>query len=145
MYKHWVENLLLTALAILLPIKPMLIMVGVLAFTDLITGVMAAKKRGEIITSRGLRQTVKKLLIYEVALIFGFLVEKYMMEDLIPVSKILGTLIGITELKSLLENLDTIGGNQLFQTAIKQVVSQSGISKEDIDKATQHDNSGPTK
>jgi hypothetical protein len=125
---------MLTIAVLLLPIKSMLIMVGVLAFTDLFTGILAAKKQGRVITSQGLRKTISKLLVYEVALIFGFLIEKYLMDDIVPITKVLGVLIGVTELKSLFENLDTISGDSLLQVAIKQVVMQSGLSEADIKK-----------
>src|SRR5687768_11990257 len=84
----------------LAPIKPLLITVEVLVFADLITGVLAARKRKEPIRSAGLGRTVSKMLVYQLAVISGHLVGKYMIDDAIPVVKLVAGVIGLVELKS---------------------------------------------
>lgn len=116
-------NLLLAAMMVFVPIKASLAAVGVLTFLDLMLGVLAARKRGEPITSSGFKKTVVKLLAYESTVMLGFLVEQYLTGDLMPVVKILGGMIGITELKSVLENLEELTGLPLLQLLIQKLTS----------------------
>jgi hypothetical protein len=121
--KNVLVNLALAALLVFVPIKASLVAVGVLTFLDLVLGVCAARKRGESITSSGLKKTVVKLLAYETTVMLGFLVEQYLTGDLMPVVKILGGMIGITELKSVLENLEELTGIPLLQLLIQKLTS----------------------
>lgn len=95
------------------PIKSLLITVGILVAADLATGIIKAKKNKEEITSRRLRETVTKLLAYELVIILCYLIERFMLPD-VPMSKILSGLIAITELLSVNENLFQITGNPIF-------------------------------
>lgn len=121
-FNHWMEMTALSILTILAPIKAVIITVGVLIIMDLITGVIAAHKRGESVTSAGLRRSIYKMLAYQLAVISGFLVEKYLLEGILPVSKLVAGAIGLTEMKSLLENANSLTGTDLF----KQVISGLG-------------------
>jgi Bacteriophage holin family len=121
--KNVLINLALATLLVFVPIKASLVAVGVLTFLDLVLGVCAARKRGESITSSGLKKTVVKLLAYETTVMLGFLVEQYLTGDLMPVVKILGGMIGITELKSVLENLEELTGIPLLQLLIQKLTS----------------------
>lgn len=123
--KQFFINLGLTLLGILSPIKPLMITVGVLIFMDLITGIWAARKRGEAITSAAMRRTISKMLIYQICLISGFLVEKYLLEGLIPASKLIASVMGVVELKSVLENANTITGMNLFKELIGRLGSKN--------------------
>lgn len=126
----YIEPLLLSILALLSPIKAVLIVTGILIFADLVTGIMAAKKKGQAITSAGLRRTCTKIFVYNVALITGFLVEKYMLEDYFPVSKMVSGVIGLVELKSLLENLAVIYGQDIFKAIITKLGSSNDVIEE---------------
>lgn len=95
------------------PIKSLLITVGILVVVDLCTGLIKAKKKQEEITSRRLRETITKLLAYQVVIILCYMIEKYMLPE-IPMSKILSGLIALTELLSVNENLFQITGNPIF-------------------------------
>jgi hypothetical protein len=85
---------------------------------------VAAKKRGELITSAGFRRSISKLLIYELALILAFLAEHYMI-DLLPITKMVSGLVAVTELKSIYENLDSIGGGDLLKSIISKLGSEN--------------------
>lgn len=93
----------------------------VLTIIDLISGLMAAKHRKEAITSSGLKRTIVKIFIYEAAVLLGYLTEQYMTGDLIPVMKILAGYIGITELTSVLENLEEITGLSILKKLINKL------------------------
>lgn len=122
-------GLLLSTATVLAPIKMVLLVTGILIFADLVTGIIAARKRKEEITSAGLRRTTTKSFIYLTSIIIGFLVETYMLEGFIPISKIIASLIGMTEMKSLLENLDDIKGTSLFKSLIDKLGSQNDERK----------------
>lgn len=123
--KSWSYNMLLSVLAVFAPVKALIFSVGFLIFADCFTGVWAAKKRNEKISSAALRRTVSKMVIYQVALLSGFLVEQYMIEGLLPISKLVAGAIGMVELKSVLENSTVITGQDLFKTLIKKLGSQN--------------------
>ncbi len=121
----YLEALAIAAFSVLLPIKTVLSTVLVLILIDLATGVMASIKSGKKITSAGLRRTISKIVVYEMAIISGFLAEKYLIGDLLPIMKILGGIVGCVELKSILENTNTISGNDLFKMLIDKLGSES--------------------
>lgn len=112
------QVLFISLLAILAPIQAMAIAAVSLCVLDLPLGIIAAKKRGEKITSAGLKRTIVKVFVYEMALILGLIVQKYMLSDTIPLINLISTLIGCTELKSALENLEDISG----QPFLKQLI-----------------------
>lgn len=125
----WFHALAINLLALIAPIQPVLVATGVLIFADLILGVMAAKKRGEPITSAALRRTISKLFIYNITILSGFLFEKYLMGDLIPAVKLIAGVIGVVELKSILENADAVNGEPIFLSIIKSLGSKNdGVS-----------------
>jgi predicted transcriptional regulator len=97
---------------------------------DLITGILAARARKEKISSAGLRRTFTKFSIYFAGIMLGFLAETFMLEGFIPVSKIAAGLIGVIEIKSILENLDTINGSSIFKTLIEKLGSINDKPKE---------------
>lgn len=119
--KALLENIFLAVALIFMPIKATLVCVMFLTMVDLISGVIAAKKRGEKITSSGLKRTIIKTVVYEITVMLGFLTEKYMTGDALPVVKVLAGLIGITELKSVLENLEDITGMPVIKLLIKKL------------------------
>lgn len=123
-FKEKALSLLLSLVAVLAPVKSTLIAVGVLIVADLITGLVASAKKKEPITSAGLRRTVTKMFVYQLAVISGFIAEKYLIGDLMPVTKIVSGMIGIVELKSIFENLNIVSGENL----LKQIIEKLGSS-----------------
>lgn len=122
-YIKYSVNLLLATMAVFAPIKPAVITVMVLTIIDLITGVIAAKRRQEPITSAGFGRTIVKILVYEAATLCAYLAQKYLVLDIMPVCTLVTSLIGITELKSVLENLDSISGGSFFSSLITKLNS----------------------
>lgn len=126
---HWAKTLLFTCIVFLAPIKPLLIGSIVVTGLDAITGVMAARKRGERITSAGLRRSVTKSLIYSVAIVAGFVVEKLLLADLMPVSKLAAAAIGLVEFRSVLENAAVILGQNVFAALMSRLGSANDPRK----------------
>ncbi len=120
----WIEGFVIAILAIFAPIQSLLLTTGVMIFADLVTGIMAAKKQGQPITSAGLRRTLTKLFIYEVTLMLAFLTEHYM-SDFLPFVKMASAMISVVELKSIYENLNVVSGNDLLKSLISKLGSEN--------------------
>lgn len=113
--------LLMSVALVFAPVKATLITVMVLTVVDLISGIMASRKEGKKITSSGLKRTIIKTTVYELVIMLGFLTEQYMTGDAVPVVKILAGFIGITELKSVMENLERISGMPMVRLLIEKL------------------------
>ena len=121
--KDYLIGLLLSTLAVFAPIQSVLLVTGVLIFSDLITGILVARKKKKKITSAGLRRTVTKVAIYNAAIMLGFLTEVYMLDGFFPISKIAAGLISVVEIKSVLENLDILNSSSIFKSLISTLGS----------------------
>ena len=121
--KYYVTGLLLSTLAVFAPIKALLLVTGILIFSDLISGILAARKKGQKISSAGMRRTITKVAVYNAAIMLGFLTETYMLDGFLPLSKIVSGLISVVEFKSILENLDVVNGNPIFKSLIEKLGS----------------------
>jgi phage-related holin len=122
--ENFLKVTFLGILAVLAPIQAVMISVGFLIFADLITGILAAKKTGKKITSAGIRRTVSKMLVFQIAVISGFVVEIYIGVPL-PVAKIVASAIALSELVSVLENVQKITGENVFAKVIKKLGSDN--------------------
>lgn len=107
-------------LAFLAPIKTVMFAVGFLVIMDLLTGIWAAKKRGEKITSNGLRNTVSKTLAYVSCILVSHVAEMYLVPDL-PMVKVVAALIGMTEVKSFFENMNHITGIDIWDHMLSKM------------------------
>ena len=119
------NKIILVLLAVFMPIKAVLVVVGFLIFADLFTGIVAAKKRGEAIDSAGFRRTIVKLFLYQTAILTGFLIETYLLGDFVPITKLVGGIIGCTEGLSIFENINEASGNRMFSKVIELLKSKN--------------------
>lgn len=115
------QTLALAICVMLAPAQGVIITVMALTMLDMFTGIIAAKRCGQAITSKGLKRTVLKIMVYEVATIAAYFVGLYLTGPDLPVMKWVTGLIGLTELKSVLENLDAISGGSLFRTIVDKL------------------------
>jgi hypothetical protein len=120
---NWLKSLAVASLAALAPIQAVLVVVGLLLMSDMVLGILAARKRGEVVNSASMRRTVSKMLIYEAVVILGYLMQHYLMDDIMPVAKICAGAIGMVEFKSILENADAINGGSVLKTLISKLGS----------------------
>ena len=123
--KNWLQNLLIVSVAALSPIHSIMIVVCVLIIADLVTGIWAAVKRNEPISSAALRRTISKMVIYQIAVISAFIVQKWLLADIIPAVNLVAGVIGMVELKSVLENASKILGTDLFKLVIAKLGSDN--------------------
>lgn len=129
--KQFLYNIFIMILAVFAPIQGMLVTVFVLILADLVFGVIAAKKRNEAITSAGIRRTVTKFFIYEISLMVCFLAETFLLDGMLPISKMLAGVIGMVELKSVLESMNFINGGDMFASLLKNLGSKNDVIKKD--------------
>ena len=123
--RDWLVALMLACMAALAPIKAVLITVGILIMADAITGMYAAHKRGEPISSAAMRRTLSKFLVYQGVVITGFLLEANILDHLVPVAKIVAGAIGMVEFKSILENSNSIMNMNIFKSVIDKLGSDN--------------------
>ena len=132
--KFW----LLGIITIFLPIKELMITIGFLVGADMIVGIWKALKIGQRIRSRRMSDSVTKMLLYQLAIVSGFLIETYIIEQLIPITKLIATVIAIIEFKSIVESIEAVTGKDLWGK-IKTLI---GRKSEDLSNAM---NDEPTK
>lgn len=118
-----IKKLSLVVLTLFSPIKAAIITVFALVLLDCVTGIMAARKQGIPITSSKLKDSVIKMLVYQSAIVLGFVIEKYLASG-IPLTNMASTYVGLVELVSLNENIEAISGQKLLAGLISKVKSQ---------------------
>ena len=123
-----------------LPITGILFLIGFAILVDTITGIWKAKKLGIPITSRKLSAIISKLMLYEVAVILFYLIDKFILNDIILVffsiplmlTKILALVLVSIETLSISENIKAVKGIDLWQ-AMKLLFARARDIKQDID------------
>jgi uncharacterized membrane protein len=94
-----------------IPIKGFLIFTIFVVFTDMATGIIAAKKEGQKINSRGLYRTIEKIVVYFCAiLIFEGARNTFSLPN---ITYMAAFLIATVELYSISENIKRITGVNL--------------------------------
>jgi hypothetical protein len=123
--KDWLQGTIVSSVAFLLPIKLVILTAGVLIIADLFTGILAAKKREEKITSAALSRTVAKMAVYQTVIITGYMLQMNLLGNVVPVINLVGSVIGMVEFKSIVENANTILGTDIFKELIKKMSSKN--------------------
>ena len=125
--KFW----LLASLAVFLPIKELMLTIGFLVAADMVVGIWKALKLKQRIRSRRMSDTITKLLLYQIAIMSGFLIESFIIAELIPITKLVATVIAVIEFKSIIESIESVTGKDLW-SKIKSII---GRKSEDITDA----------
>ena len=123
-----------------LPISGILFLIGFAILVDTITGIWKAKKLGIPITSRKLSAIISKLMLYEVAVILFYLIDRFILNDIIltffsvplMLTKILSLVLVSIEVISISENYKAVKGIDLWQ-AMKLLFARARDIKQDID------------
>ena len=138
--KQYIIQLLAVIGSFFLPISGILFLIGFAIILDTITGVWRAKKLGIPITSRGLSAIISKLMLYEVAVIGFYLIDFWILNDIILVffsiplmlTKILSLVLCSIEVISINENIKAVKGIDLW-ASLKNLLQRSKEIKQDID------------
>jgi hypothetical protein len=150
--QKYIIQLLAVVSAFFLPISGILFLIGFAILVDTLTGIWKAKKLGIPITSRGLSAIVSKLFLYEVAVIGFYLIDKFILNDIIlqffsvplMLTKILSLVLCSIECISINENIKAVKGVDIW-SAFKQLLQRSKEIKKDIDGVRYNkDSSEPT-
>ena len=99
---------------------------------DAITGISASIKERQIITSNKLQKTIRKLVMYCMAIILTHAIDMYMLTIIdLGLAKICSSIICGIELYSIFENCYRITGNRVFkiltQFTLKKIENETGI------------------
>ena len=145
--KVTIDKILITLSAFLMPIKPLMILVGLMIFLDTIFGVWKCKKQGTKVTSKGLSAIVSKMVLYQFAVILVFALEKFMFGDFILLftaiplflTKVVATLLVGIELTSISENIEEATGVNIWQK-IKIMLGRAKDIKDDVNDILKKDN-----
>jgi hypothetical protein len=118
------EILLAYVLAFIFPTVPFLVLIGVLLFADILTGIAKdAKKRGltffQAMHSKKLGNTVTKMVMYSLAILLSQAMKQVF--GYIPFMQIVGGYICLVEFKSNMENIGEITGIDIWN-AIKDKI-----------------------
>ena len=127
--------------AFFLPISGILIMIGVLICIDTITGIWKAKKIGDKITSRKLSAIISKLALYEVTVIMFFLIDQFILNDIIltffsvpfMLTKVVALVLASIEVMSINENYKVVKGIDLWQS-MKLLFARAKEVKDNLNK-----------
>lgn len=118
----------LALITVFAPIQGMLLSTLGLICADFVLGVYAAKKSGVPLTSAGFRRTVSKILIFELAICLAYVAQHYLLLDSLNVTSIVAGFVGLTELKSCMENLNAISGGELLKSLLEKLGSANDKS-----------------
>lgn len=116
------------AMSFIMPVLPFLIFTIVLIFADLYTGTQAAKHRGEVIHSRGLRRSVVKINLYLTAILLSKAFDNVFSFGL-DLTYVVSALIAVTELKSNFENIGEVTGIDFWERIADKLPSLNDIFK----------------
>jgi hypothetical protein len=126
--------------AFFLPISGILFLIGFAIVIDTLTGIWKAKKLKIKITSRKLSAIISKLMLYEVAVIGFYLIDYFILNDIIikffsvplMLTKILSLVLVSIECISISENYEAVRGINIW-SAFKKLLQRSKEIKNDID------------
>jgi hypothetical protein len=124
-----------------LPIAGILGLLFTLILADTATGIWKAKHLKQEITSRKLSAIVSKLLLYELTVILFYLIDFYILNDIIltffsvplMLTKVLALVLASIEIMSINENYKVVKGIDLWQSA-KLLFARAKEVKDDINK-----------
>jgi hypothetical protein len=96
----------------IIPVRGFLCFTVAVVFADTITGIKAARKEGQKISSKGLYRTTEKIVVYFVAILI-FEGAKNTFDIPFPITYMVAMMISGTELFSVAENIKRITGVEL--------------------------------
>jgi len=137
--QKYIIQLLAVVGSFFLPISGILFLIGFAIVVDTLTGIWKAKKLGLPITSRKLSAIISKLMLYEVAVIGFYLIDKFILNDIIlqffsvplMLTKILSLILVSIEVMSINENYKAVKGIDIWQ-GMKNLFARAKEIKKDI-------------
>jgi len=139
--KNSLLKLITICVSFFLPISGILGLLFALILSDTATGIWKAKHQKHEITSRKLSAIISKLLLYELTVILFFLIDYFILNDIIltvfsvplMLTKVLALVLASIEIMSISENWRIVKGVNLWQSA-KLLFTRAIDIKNDINK-----------
>lgn len=109
---------------LLMPVQSFLVFTMVLVLCDFVTGIRAARHRGEALQSKGFSRTVWKITLYCMGILLShgmdlvFFAPKGLSFDLVWM---VAGIIGLTEFKSNLENIAVVTGTDIWSLIAEKI------------------------
>lgn len=125
--------IVISILSVLTPIKPLLLTIGFLIASDFLIGLYRAWRLNEDITSRKMGHTLSKLLLYTLTIICVYFFEAYILQSGLPLAKIVASLIGLIELKSIDESVYLITGFSFYKKLVNILKRGQSETKDLLD------------
>jgi hypothetical protein len=131
-------------IAFFAPIGALLIIVGFAIFADTLFGIIKAYKRKQKITSRRMSAIISKMFLYQFCVIGVFILDKYILGDIISMftshellatKLVVLTLLSI-ELKSINENIEAAFKINIW-ASLKKMVARAKEIKDDLEDLTE--------
>jgi hypothetical protein len=134
----WAKAFLLASVAFFMPLVPAIILTGAFVAADTATGIWAAVKRGEVITSRKMSQVITKTFVYQGALLLAFGIDVVLLGGggmFVAIDHVISKLVMMTvvfiETVSIDENITSITGKSMIAAA-KQAIGRAAKLREDL-------------
>lgn len=135
----YLKALSISTLSFFLPIVPLILLVGLFILCDTILGIWAAIKRGERITSRKLGNIVPKMLLYQGAVVIGYVLDHLLLGEFVNyvfnidmfITKLIAMTLIFIESVSLNENMECITGKNIFKS-FKDMITRTAKIKSKI-------------
>jgi len=123
-----------------MPISGILFLIAFAILVDTITGIWKSRKLKIPITSRRLSAIISKLFLYEVAVILTYMIDKFILNDIIltffsvplMLTKLLALVLLSIEVISTSENYEAVRGINIW-SSLKNLLQRSREIKQDID------------
>lgn len=118
--KTYIVPLLTMFWAFIEPIHGLMFATGALVFLDFVTGMVKAfRVKGEKISSRRMRETIGKSVLYLIAVLAGFFLDYITGLEL--AARAIAGVIALVECKSVLENIEEITGLNLWAVVAEKL------------------------
>ena len=138
--KKYFPQIMMTLTTFFMPIFGLAGLIGFVIVLDTVTGIWKAKKQKQKITSRRASAIVSKMALYQITLVTFFLIDHFIMNDIIKhffsvdllLTKVLALILVSIEVMSINENYKAVKGLDLWQ-AMKNLFARAKEIKKDID------------
>ena len=132
------ETIIAVCLAALMPIKPLILLVGVCISLDTFFGIYRAIKQRQRITSNALSAVISKMALYEFTLILFYFIDSIILNDIAKsftpvdlfVTKMVAAVLVSVEMLSILENIKLATGYDFIDMAKKTLKRGKSVKDE---------------
>jgi hypothetical protein len=133
--KEFLAKLLISTIAVLSPVTPLLLTVGIMIGLDTIIGIFRSIKKKVPVKSKLLwTGLIQKIAITSSSVFSVYLMDKYLIQSGLHLERIVATIICLTEAKSISESLEILYGYNIWGTMKKILMRGSNTAKDIFEK-----------